>query len=338
MNVLIVRTSAMGDVVHCLPVLRGLRRALPEARIGWVVEEVFAPLLAGHPDLDAIFPVRLRPWRKGLLSRPVRREMKAALEAIRGFRPDVALDLMGNHKAGLVAWLSGARRIVGARRRDRREPASAVWINEAVTLRAPHAVDRALEVAAALGVAASPADFGGELLLPEVPAETAGFLAERRRPYVLIQAGAGWGSKTYPPAFWGEVARRLAAAADVEVWVPVAPGEADLAAGVAAASRGTARTVDAGPFAALAALIRGSRLLLGGDTGPLHLAHALATPVLAVMGPTDPRRHGPYGAPDRALTHRLPCSFCYKRFPEARACLLGVAPAEVAARGFELLA
>ncbi len=338
MNVLIVRTSAMGDVVHCLPVLRGLRRALPEARIGWVVEEVFAPLLEGHPDLDAVFPVRLRPWRKGLFSRPVRREMKAALRAIRGFKPDVALDLMGNHKSGFVAWLSGARRIVGARRRDRREPASAIWINEPVALRAAHVVDRALEIGAALGVEASPADFGGELLLPEVPKETAAFLAERRRPYVLIQAGAGWGSKTWPPAFWGEVAERLTAEALVEVWVPVAPGEEHLARSVAASSRGTARTVDASPFAALAALVRGSALLLGGDTGPLHLAHALGTPVVAVMGPTDPRRHGPYGAPGRALTHRLPCSFCYKRFPEARACLLGVAPAEVAARGLELLA
>ncbi len=130
----------------------------------------------------------------------------------------------------------------------------------------------------------------------------------------------------------------MSAGAGVEVWVPVAPGEADLAESVAAASRGTARTVDAGPFAALAALLRGSRLLLGGDTGPLHLAHALGTPVLAVMGPTDPARHGPYGEPNRALARRLPCSFCYKRFPEARACLLGVAPAEVAARGLELLA
>jgi ADP-heptose:LPS heptosyltransferase len=77
---------------------------------------------------------------------------------------------------------------------------------------------------------------------------------------------------------------------------------------------------------------------MGGDTGPLHLAHALGAPVLMVMGPTDPARHGPYGAPERALAHRLPCSFCYRRFAEPKACLLDIAPREVAARAAALMA
>ena len=87
----------------------------------------------------------------------------------------------------------------------------------------------------------------------------------------------------------------------------------------------------------LAALLRRARLVMGGDSGPTHLAHALGTPVLMLMGPTDPARHGPYGAPERALCKRLPCSFCYRRFDETKACLLDIPADRVADRAQELL-
>ncbi len=336
MNVLIIRTSALGDVVHCLPVLEALRRGLPDARIGWVVEEAFAPIVAGHPGLDTVISVRLRAWRRNLLA--ARREIGVAWRALRGFGADLALDLMGNHKGGFLARASGASRVVGPAAAARREPSSAVWIGEGVDVTGEHAVDRALDVLRPFGLPPAAAGFGGDHLLLPAPPEAAAFLAERRRPFVLIQAGAGWANKTYPPAWWGEVAHRLRQAADVGVWVPIAPGEEHLARGVVEESRGAARAVDATSFSLLAALLRGSRLLVGGDTGPVHLAHALGTPVLCVMGPTDPRRNGPYGAADQAVYRRLPCSFCYKRFAEPKACLLALEPAEIAARSLELLA
>jgi heptosyltransferase-1 len=87
----------------------------------------------------------------------------------------------------------------------------------------------------------------------------------------------------------------------------------------------------------LAALLRRARLVMGGDSGPTHLAHALGTPVLMLMGPTDPARHGPYGAPERALRKLLPCSFCYRRFDETKACLLDIPAVQVAQRAMELL-
>lgn len=335
MKVLIVRTSAMGDVVHALPVLRALRRGMPQARIAWVVERAFAPLLEGHPDLDLVLPVALRAWRRPAAARDAFREAARALRALRGFAPDVALDLMGNHKAGLLARLSGARRILGPARPHRREPSSAVWITEGVAVAGEHAVDRMLAVAGALGLAASPADFGGDLLL-RGPRE-GGAPPDAGRPYVVLQAGAGWANKVYPPSFWGEVAWRLHRETGLEVRVATAPGEEHLAREVAASSRGAARTVDAASFFDLAALARSCRLFLGGDTGPLHLAHALGAPVLCVMGPTDPRRNGPYAAADRTVYRRLPCSFCYKRFDRPKACLWQLAPAAVVAKGLELL-
>lgn len=331
-RILILRTSALGDVVHALPVLRALRHQLPEAVLGWVVEEALAPLLTGHPDLDQVIPVRLRPWRQRPWSSTTRREVRRFVGRLRAFHADVALDLMGNHKAGVLARLSGARRRIGLARPFRREPASSIWINQAVTPRGDHAVERALAVLDPLSLALEPVDFGGERLLPaarppDPPAE----------PLVLIHPGAGWGNKAYPPRSWGRVAELLAADPGVTVRVAMAPGEEGLAHQVAEASAGAATLVPAPDLPSLAALLRSARLVLGGDTGPIHLARALDTPVLALLGPTDPARHGPYGRPHQCLAVHLPCSFCYKRFGEAKACLWALPPERVALRARDLI-
>lgn len=330
MNILLIRTSALGDVVHCLPVLTALRRHLPEAKIGWAVEGAMAPVLAGHPDLDELLVVRLRAWRKKPFSEQTRREVAAFRDALDRFAPDVTLDLMGNHKAGFLSALTLCDRRIGPARPWRREPSSAFWISEPVAVRGTHAVDRALSLLDALGIPPEPADFGGEKIFREEPEG----LPEP--PFLLIQPGAGWASKRYPPERWGEVARRLREATGLATWVPVAPGEEGLAAGVEAAGGGAVRTMPA-DLPTLAALLRRARLVMGGDSGPTHLAHALGTPVLMLMGPTDPARHGPYGAPERALFKLLPCSFCYRRFDETKACLLDIPADRVADRAAELL-
>lgn len=331
--ILLLRTSALGDVVHSLPVASALRRAFPQARLGWVVEEPFAPLVASHPAVDEVLPVALRRWRRRPLAAATRREVGAFLRRLRGFRADVALDLMGNHKAGLLARLAGAPVRAGAVRADRREPSSALWLNRRVAAEGQHAVDRSLSLLRALGVEPGAADFAGDALLrPRGDAPPTG----EPPGYVLIQPGAGWGSKRYPAAWFGELAAALAAAGH-RVFVLAGPGEHDLAAAVAAASGGAASPVDPGGLPALAGWLRGARLLVGGDTGPLHLAHAVGTPVLALHGPTDPARHGPYGAAERALYQRLPCSFCYKRFGETKACLLELTPRRVVASALSSL-
>ena len=250
---------------------------------------------------------------------------------------------MGNHKGAVTAFASGARRRIGLARRHRREPSSALWINEPVMLSAGtvHAVDRALAVAAALGVPTAAADFGGAKLFRGAPAPAAVDPAAPNEaaetPFVLLHPGAGWRNKEYPAASWGEVARGLQRTAGLPTLVTVAGGEEPLAAAVVAAGGPAARAVAAPDLPALAALIRQARLVLGGDTGPLHLAHALGVPVLALYGPTDPARNGPYGAPERALSHRLPCSFCHKRFAETKACLVAIPPAAVVERALSLL-
>jgi heptosyltransferase-1 len=332
-RILLVRTSSLGDVVHALPVLAALRRHLPGARLGWVVEEPYAPLLAGHPDLDEVLVVRLRHWGRRPLAPRTLADMAGFLAALDRFAPRVVLDLMGNHKAAVIAALSLAPRRIGHRRSSRREPSSAMWLSETVAARGTHAVDRALSLLDALGLPREPADFGGAKLFRGGAAAGAGAAG----PFVLLHPGAGWGNKTYPAAWWGEALERLHAVSGVRALVAAAPGEEALAVAVAAAAGGAAKMVPAPDLPALAGLLRRAALILGGDSGPTHLAHALGTPVLMVMGPTDPERHGPYGAPERAIYRRLPCSFCYRRFAEAKACLLGIPPRLIAERAAALL-
>ena len=349
-RILLVRTSAMGDIVHCLPFLAALRRLAPEAKIGWVVEKAWSPILADHPDIDQLIPVRAKAWRKKTWSSPVRAEIREALGQIRDFKADLTFDLMGNHKGGFLARASKAARIVGASASCRRESSSARWMKETVDTKAGpnsgvHAVDQALGLLSALVGEETLAEtfqevsFEGHKLLRRRPAEADAFFEAQGRsgkPLVLIQAGAGWANKIYPLPWWAEVANALDRQG-FDVWLPGAPGEFHLAETIVELSEGAARTVDATDFNLLAALLRGASLLIGGDTGPVHLAHALGTPVLSIIGPTDPRRNGPYGALDHVLFHPLPCSYCYKRFDGPRACLLSIPPNQVTEKALEIL-
>lgn len=351
-RILLVRTSAMGDVIHALPVATALCRHRPQATIGWVVEDRFAPLLAGHPAVHRVLPVGLKRWRRRPFARSTLAEVRAFRRALVEFRPDVALDLMGNHKGALLARWSGAGRVLGLGRRDRREPSSALWIREPVELASPappagrpsgplaaaaggeppaaHAVDRVLALATALGAPVEPVDLGGDGLFAGLP--------RGPRRHLVLHAGAGWANKQWLPERWAEVARQLAAITGEAVRAPIGPGEEELVAAVAAAADGAVEPVPAADLPSLARELLAARLVLAGDTGPLHLAHALGVPVLAVMGPTDPRRHGPYRAVDRAVWETLPCSFCYKRFTETKACLHAVSVERVVERALALLA
>jgi len=303
-----------------------------------VVERSMAPLLADHPDLDTILTARFREWRHRPLAPRTLREVGELLSGLQAFAPDVVLDLMGNHKAATVAALTMCDRRLGLSRRHRREPSSAIWINETVEPRGRHAVDHALSLLDGLGLPRQPPDFGGDRLLPIVPDEARSFLEERRDPFVLIHPGAGWGNKRYPPAWWGEVARRIEDSSGLSSLVASGPGEEELANRVVSAAEGAAGSCPAPSLPFLVALLRASRLVLAGDTGPLHLAHALGRPVLCLLGPTHPERSGPYGAPERALWKTLACSFCHKRYEETKACLLEISPESVAERAQTLLA
>ena len=336
-RILLIRTSALGDVIHALPVLRALRENLPKASIGWLVEEAYAPLLASHSDLDEVIPVNLRSWRQRPFSSQTWGDIRRFVRQLGEFSADVALDLMGNHKAGVLAALSMADRRVGLERSFRREPSSAMWIGESIHPVGEHAVDRMISLVGALGVPATQVDFGPQQLLQALGLPSYGQV-DSTDGEILIHPGAGWANKRYPPTRWGQVAKRIADQTGLRSRVLSTPAEEDLAREVEEASDGTATRLSAPGLPDLAAELNRARLVMGGDTGPIHLAHALGRPVLCLLGPTDPERNGPYGAELSAIWHQLPCSFCYKRFDETKLCLLELSAEEVAGRAGQILA
>jgi len=296
-----------------------------------VVEAPFAPLLNDRPDLDEVIVVRTKAWRRSPLAAATLRDLRRFWRELDGFSPDVVLDLMGNHKAGAISALTMADRRVGLAGHHRREPSSGVWMSEEVEPIGRHAVHRALSVLPALGLPVERPDFCPSRIFPAAEAPSDG-------GYLAILPGAGWENKRYPNLRWGEIAARVAAAGGPDTRLLPGPGEEAAAEEVEDASGGHARLIPPSGLEGLAAALRGARLVLGGDTGPLHLAHALDRPVLCLMGPTAPERNGPYGRPDLALWKELPCSFCDKRFDGTKACLLEISAATVADRALELLA
>lgn len=310
MKIAIVKLSSLGDVLHALPVAHALRRHFPEGHLTWIVEARELAILKGHPDLDSVVPVDTRLWRR-LIWRPagaveVGRKVSRLTERIRRARFDVAIDLQGLIKSGLLTAYTGAPLRIGFAFGRCREPLNALFTNRRVTPppEAVHIVDQNLSLLAPLGVKASTPVF-------HVPSESAAeqrieeFLAEQgvkpRDRLVALNPGAGRPSKRWPVEPFGRVAERLAVEAGARVLLLWGPDEEAMARSIAA--RMTSRPILAPPttISELSALLRRCALMVASDTGPLHLAAAVGTPCLGLYGPTHADRNGPYGPRCRGL-------------------------------------
>ena len=314
-RLLIVRLSAMGDVIHTLPAAQALRDAFPHAMIGWVIEERWADLLcapgtprrgprsAQRPLVDWIHPVGLSDWGKSLFTIPTLQQIAKTWNDVRGARYDVAIDLQGAIRSAVLARWSGARVVYGAAE-PRESPASLWYARRAIT-RGAHVVEQNLSIAEVVAqkniqvpCVEFPRDVAAEQRIERQLAEM------RAGQFAILSPGAGWGAKRWPAERYGRVACSLAEYG-LHAIVNYGPGEEYLANQTAAASEGAATPMKCS-ISELIALTRRARLFIGGDTGPMHLAAALRVPVVAIFGPTDPARNGPYGT--RSIVLRNPAS------------------------------
>ena len=314
-RLLIVRLSAMGDVIHTLPAAQALRDAFPNAMIGWLIEERWAELLsapgtprrgprsAQRPLADWVLTVELGGWRKSPFNISTLQKIAQVWNDVRSAHYDVAVDLQGAMRSAVLARWSGAGVVIGSS--EPRESPASLWYTRQAIARGVHVIDQNLSVAAAVT--------GTSLGMPRVefPRDPAAerCIQERLaqqgiREYAILNPGAGWGAKRWPAARYGEVARQLFADGLCPV-INYGPGEDHLIEEVATASEGAARPMKLS-ISELIALTRGAKLFVGGDTGPMHLAAALQVPVVAIFGPTNPARNGPYGT--RSVVLRNPAS------------------------------
>jgi heptosyltransferase-1 len=325
-RLLIVRLGSMGDILHALPAVTALRHALLDATIGWVVEERWAELLCTlseprsgprsprRPLIDQVHTVDTKKWRNSLFSLQTWERMGASLSELRAPKYDVALDLQGAARSAMLARISKAPFVYGAT--QPRENVASMFYTRQVMTRGVHVVEQNLSLAEAVA--------GRPLETPavELPCDDR---AEQQRgdwlrregidDFVLLNPGAGWGAKQWPAERFGLVAKQLAQDG-LRSLVNFGPGEEMLARAVESASEGAAEAVGC-TLTELISLTRRARLFIGGDTGPMHLAAALAVPVVALFGPTNPARNGPFGTRSVVLRNVLsPTSLAHRAQPD----------------------
>jgi lipopolysaccharide heptosyltransferase I len=300
-NVAIVKLSSLGDIVHALPVAAALRQTLPHGHLTWVVEHHEAALLRGNPAIDEVAIADTRGWRR--LSGTGTHAVRAVGALLRQFRHrgfDVAVDLQGNLKSGVVTAATGAALRIGFTARRCREPLNALFTNRRVDPppAARHVVDQHLALLGPLGVAMPDATFW----LPRDPAAEAAMaraLGDSGGRLVVLHPGSGQAAKRWASARFTELARRLRADAGAAVLILWGPSERESAEGIARASG--ARLAPATDLPALLALLRRTAVMVAADTGPLHVAAALGVACVGLYGPTDPARTGPYGTGHRVV-------------------------------------
>lgn len=300
-RILIVRLGSLGDLVHTLPAVAAIRRAYPAAEIDWLVDAPHRPFLELVPVVSSLIVLRDRTARAWL---EARRTMRAR-------HYDVALDFQGLLKSAALTRLSGAARIVGFDRTGLREPLAAPLYGERVTVDdSQHVIRKNLALASAIGAASQAWDF------PIAPVESravASLLATVRAPFAVINPGAAWPNKRWPPDKLGAVARHLHDRHRIASIVLWGPNEEDAARAVVNAAGGAAHLAPETGLAELIALLRPASLMVSGDTGPLHIAGALGVPIVALFGPTTPDRNGPWSAEDVSVSRYEHCDCHYER-------------------------
>ena len=324
MRILIVKLSAIGDVVHTLPAAALLKRALPGARIAWAVGPRAAAILKGSPVIDDLIELQPRA-------------------AVPGFRSqvngsvffDIAIDFQGLIKSGLVAFASRAKRRVGLETCDLRERVSRLFLTEQVeTSQFKHVIEKnlALARAAVLGAQASclldsgiePRQAVGTAALPDYEFPIAlttdderfaqAVVEEQPGPFVIINPGGGWPTKLWPTERYAELADWLWNDCALASVVTYGPGEGALAENVVASAKSGVVRVLASTLKQFVAIARRAALFVGGDTGPLHLAAASGTPIVGLFGPTSAERNGPFDKRDIAVGRDLWCrADCHRR-------------------------
>jgi heptosyltransferase-1 len=345
-RVLVVRLSAMGDVIHTLPAVHALRAAFPIATIGWLIEERWAELICApgsprcgprsprRPLVDQVHTVNLKAWRKSLFGVHTVQQIATVWNDVRAARYDVAVDLQGALRSAVLARWSGAPVVYGAAQ-PRESPAS-LWYTRRVITNGTHIIEQNLSIAELITqkkTAVPRVEFPHD---PHAEARIEQRLAEFGiADFAILNPGAGWGAKRWPAERYGEVARRLADHGIRSV-LNYGPGEEELACAADAASAQSARPMTC-TITELIALTRRAHLFIGGDTGPLHLAAALGVPVVAIYGPTDPARNGPYGTRSVVLRSRVSLT-THARRAQADAGLLEIPAEEVAEAAIGLLA
>lgn len=300
---LVIRLSSIGDIVHALPAVSALGRTYPQAEIHWVVETRYAGLLEGNPYVRSVLRLDTLGWRRDLGSAATVEEALRGILALRESSYDAAIDFQGLWKSAVIAWLSRARERLGLSEYWLREPGAAVFYTERVSPRGrTHVIDQYLALAERLGAREDQREFP----LPRTAEDDR--YVERQlallgaQEFIIVNPGGGWKAKRWAPENYAELIHALENRLPWKILVTGSADEQTLIFEILDRAGTRQAHYLATTLLQFIALARRARLFVGGDTGPLHLAAAVGTPLVAIYGPTDPARNGPFSTSDIALS------------------------------------
>ena len=329
MKILIVKLSAIGDVIHTLPVLNAIRAHYPAAHITWLVEAAAADLVAGHRALDRVIVSGRKRWLAQLKTghrRQAIAEIRAFWRDLRDTHYDIIIDFQSLLKSGVLVWLARGRRKIGFDKGMQHQEHSYLFLNQRVPPvdMEVHALTRGLMLLNAIGIPTSNVVYDipvSEADHAAVEALLAGQHLSGNRPLVAINPVALWETKLWSNDRFAELADRLVLEWDVDVVYTGGPGDRGVIDEILSMMKAPAANL-AGwtTLKMLAALYQRSALLVTTDTGPMHLAAAIGTPVVALFGPTAPWRTGPFGDGHQVVRTAPACSPCFKRQCDEHRC------------------
>lgn len=315
-KILIVKPSSLGDVVHALPFLKAIKTAIRDAQITWVISKSLSGILEGNPLIDRIIEIDKESWKKPSRISKTTQEIINLVKTLRSEHFDMVIDLQGLLRSGLITFFSNSPLKIGF---HHAREGSRLFYNKKIPVNGTlHAVDRCLEIANFLNAHTERVEF--PLHVDDVARQEVKNLLGNISDYIVIVPSARWETKRWKPENFGLLVSKL----DLPCVITGSRSDKNIIQQVVSSSGGKGINLcDKTGLKELIALLSGARAVVSNDSGPLHIAAALGVPVVALFGPTDPKKTGPYGwseVPDRGKNRNIkvikssfPCSPCFKK-------------------------
>ncbi len=288
---LVVRLGSLGDIVHTFPAVSAIRSSFPSSEIVWLTDKRWKFLVECAQLASAVWTVETRSWRS----------VRETIRAIRSSDWSAAVDYQGLWKSALLPFLGRVRRRIGFDSHSIREAGVPILYTDRVRATRAHIADQNGELSLRAGASAPVGPVTLQVPATDSRGPDAALQTLGARPYCVLSPGGGWPAKCWPASRFGELCARIRQELDLVCVINYGPGEERLARAVCDSSGGAQPIAWTATLESLMQLLRNARLVVGGDTGPVHLAVALGTRVVGLFGPTEPERNGPYSTRDTAL-------------------------------------
>ena len=312
-KILVIKPSSLGDIVHSLPFLNAVKDAFPSAEIHWVVAKGLEGLLENHPMVKRLWVINKDQWKNLKKIKETAIEFKSLFKELEDESYDLVIDLQGLLRSGILTYATRASVRVGFK--EAREGSILFYTHKVKGGREIHAVDRYLKIASAVGCEIEDVKFPMPLIIESKNVKK---LKEDIGDYAVLVPGARWKTKRWQPANFGKLASML----DIKTVIVGSASDADIARAIETKSDGNALSMSGKTdIKELIFIIRGARYVITNDSGPMHIAAAFDIPVVAIFGPTNPVRTGPYGKNNIIVKSDIECAPCYKKNCKSVKCM-----------------